>query len=523
MNRPAAGAATTPHPMATEAACRVLADGGTAAEALVAAGSVLAVVYPHMGGLGGDAVWLLADADGETTVISGIGQSAADIPQGPVPLRGPGSTLTAAASVDAWEQAFTHSLERWGGTMEWAALLAPAIAHAREGAPVSASQQYWHGQRREILHDQPGFAAIFEPGGRVPEAGTRLPQPQLARTLEILARQGASSFREGELAQRLADGLAQAGSPLRVTDLAACRARVEQPLVLRYRDGELLAPPPPSQGAALLQIMGLFERVTDGPAPPERAANIHLLAACVAQALAERDTRLGDPSTWDAPEAMAASMLDGPWLDTLAATIGGHAAKAPPSAMPQADTVWLAAADHHGHAACLSQSLYFDFGSGVVAGDTGVLWHNRGAAFSAEAASPNALAPGRRPLHTLTPAAFRREGHLALLAGTQGGNGQAQTVAQLLWRVLDLDQPPAYALSRPRFLLGPGFEDTRATLKLEADFGEALIGELARRGHPVETVAPRHRMMGEAGLLQITGAGPRAAHDPRGCGTAAPA
>ena len=517
MNRPAAGTATSPHPLATEAACRVLADGGTAAEALIAAGAVLAVVYPHMGGLGGDAVWLLADVGGETTVVSGIGQAAAALPPGPVPLRGAGAALTAAATVDAWEQAFILSRARWGGALAWSELLAPAIAHAREGAPVSDSQHYWHTRRREALRAAPGFAAVFEPDGRVPEAGTRLRQPQLAQTLETIAGEGASSFREGALARRLADGLAEAGSPLRAADLAGCRAHIEPPLVLRYRGGELLAPPPPSQGAALLQIMGLFERVTDGPAPPERAANCHLLVACVARALAERDARLGDPGDWETPAAMAAPMLDDAHLDALAARIGGHAA----SALPQADTVWLAAADHRGHAACLSQSLYFDFGSGVVVGDTGVLWHNRGAAFSTDPSSPNALAPGRRPLHTLTPAAYRRDGRLALLAGTQGDNGQAQTLAQLLWRVLDLDQAPAYALARPRFLLGPGIEDTRATLKLEADFGETLIDELARRGHPVETVSPRHRMMGEAGLLQITGAGPRAAHDPRGIGSAA--
>ncbi|MCK5768732.1 gamma-glutamyltransferase [Algiphilus sp.] len=514
-----ATAATTPHPLATEQARAVLADDGSAIEALVAAGAVLAVAYPHMCGLGGDAVWLVTEPDGATTVITGFGQAAADPGVPPVPLRGPGSALTAAGAVDSWWQAHAHSRTHWRSTRPWAALLGPAAALAREGAPVTASQHYWHTQRRDLLRTQPGFGAVFEPDGRVPDPGTPLPQPALAETLDIIARDGGRAFYEGPLADRIADGLGAAGAPLTAADLAGCRARIEQPLAMAYRGGTLLAAPPPSQGAALLQIMGLFERAADGPAPPERAGTLHVLARCVAHALADRDRVVADPdATGSSPPDMVATMLDARVLDRRAADIGGFA---PAARMPQADTVWLAATDRTGRSACLMQSLYFDFGSGVIAGDTGVLWHNRGAAFSADTDAPNALRPGRRPLHTLTPVAYRRDGRLQLLAGTQGGNGQAQTVAQLLWRVIDLGLAPSVALARPRFLLGPGFEDSRQTLKLEADFGEAVIAELERRGHPVETVPARNRMMGEAGLLQLTGAGPRAAHDPRGPGTAA--
>jgi gamma-glutamyltranspeptidase/glutathione hydrolase len=213
------GMVTSPHSLASEAGLEVLKRGGTAVEALIAVGSTLCVTYPHFTGLGGDAFWVLSDKAGNVHTISGIGQAAMQYPdyQGSIPVRGPGSMLTTAATVDTWDRAYRYSKERWGGKQDWEKLFRRSVEYAEKGFPVTPSQRFWQDFRAKDVANWPGFSNIFMPKGRLLESGELLRQPQLARTLESLARDGARGFYEGRLSQRIAAGLKHV--PQRAKDL----------------------------------------------------------------------------------------------------------------------------------------------------------------------------------------------------------------------------------------------------------------------------------------------------------------
>jgi oxamate amidohydrolase len=501
----------TPHWVASEAGEKVLKRGGNAIEALVAAGAALAVTYPHFCGLGGDAVWMVSDGDGRARSFLGIGQAAANASADrPIPLRGPQSALTTAALVDSWETLLAYSARHWGGRESLSALLADAIDIARGGFPVSPSQAFWHDFRKDEVGNWPGFAGIFAADGEQR-------QPELAATLEAIATKGAREFYEGELAHRIAAGLAEAGSPLTASDLAATRTLEVEPLRLAYRDVELLAPPPPTQGITTLGIMGVLRSLAPGEADLDSAAFYHLLVEAVKQAFLDRDA-IADPAY---AADVTARLLDPARLEAKARRVDpGHALTWPQTFQP-GDTSLLAAVDSEGRAASLLQSIYFDWGSGVVAGDTGILWQNRGAAFSTDPQSPNRLQPGKRPFYTLNPGLGLKNGRPHLVYGTQGADGQPQTLALLLSLLIDHGLDPLAALSRPRFLLGRTFSDSRDSLKIEENVGADALAGLAVLGHEVSTIAPFSPLGGQAGIIRMEPDGAIVgAHDPRSDGGA---
>lgn len=518
------GMVTSPHEQASQAGRDVLAAGGNAVEAAIAIGACLSVTYPHFCGLGGDAFLLIADAQGGVISLSGIGQAPRALPAAlagasSIPQRGPQSMLTTAGAVDALGQAFEHSKSRLGGKHSWSDLLAPAIALARDGFAQTASEHFWLRFRRDEMAQLPGVAANFLHDGALPEAGAMRRQPQLVRTLETLAERGYRDFYEGRLAAQVAQGLAQAGSPLRAADLAATRARVEEPLRVPYRGGTLVAHQPPTQGMTTLQIMGILDRFDFAGIKEGSADYYHLLVEAVKRAFIDRNRHLADPEFAEVP---AARLLSAGALDRAAATIEMQRALPWPHVFQQGDTVYIGVADAAGNAVSMLQTIYFDWGSGVMAGDTGVLWHNRGAAFSLDPAHPNRLEPGKRPFHTLNPGVYLKAGRPHMLYGTQGADGQPQTLAAILTRLIDYRLDPLTALSRPRFLLGKTFSDSSDSLKLEADADAAAIEELARRGHALSMLPAQSPLAGHPGAIvidlesrQITGA-----HDPRSDGRA---
>lgn len=514
------GLVTSPHPLATQAGLQVLARGGNAIEAALATAAVLCVVYPHFTGLGGDAFWLIGEPGGRVRAISGIGQAAQAAPAmaAPMPTRGAAAALTSAASVDSWGLAHVMSQRDWHGRFAWCDLLMPAIRHAHEGFAVSQSQQFWLGMRAGEVAQWPGFAATFLPPGHAGQAGEVLRQPALAASLTRLATHGAREFYEGALAERLAAGLAAAGSPLRLADLRQTRAREEAPLRLPYRGGELLTLAPPTQGVTTLQIMGLLERLDLAAVPEGSADYYHLLAEAIKRAFIDRDHHLADPEFAHVP---VAQLLDSTNLAAQAARIDRHRALPWPHRFQTGDTVYIAAADAQGRGVSLLQTIYFDWGSGVVVGDTGVLWHNRGAAFHPDPAHHNGLRPGKRPLHTLNPGLYLRDGRPQLLYGTQGADGQPQTLAALLTRLIDYGMDPLTALSRPRILLGRTFSDSRDSLKIEADVGDGVITALRQRGHEVTPIAAQSPLAGQPGVIHLSADGVfTGAHDPRSEGLA---
>lgn len=509
------GMVTSPDLRASQAGRDVLAAGGNAVEAVVAAGAVLAVTNPHFCGLGGDAVWLLADEEGRRDCLLGIGQAAGALPAYPdgIPMRGPMSALTSACLVDSWETALDFSRKSWGGTGMLSDLLEPAVRLAADGFPLTGSQAWWRKFRAGSAEDWPGFLPLFA----ADRAGEPFRQPQLARSFQRIQRYGAREFYEGALAADIARGLAAAGSPLRVTDLRAARTRHAEPLSLDYRGTTLLAPPPPTQGVTTLAIMGILARCDLQPLVPGGPEHLHHLVEAVKRAFLDRPG-IADP---DVVAQHTEEWLSAARLDAHAAAIEPERAMACPHRFRSGDTVFLAACDAQGRCASVLQSLYFDWGSGVVAGDTGILWQNRGAAFSTEAGDPNCLAPGKRPFYTLNPGIGLQEGRPSLLYGTQGADGQPQTLSLVLSNLLDFGLSPAQALAAPRFLLGRTFSDTRDSLKLEESAGEETIAQLSRRGHELAVIPHFSPLAGQAGVIVIGADGTmRGAHDPRSDGAA---
>jgi oxamate amidohydrolase len=511
----AGGMVTSPHPLASAAGAAMLEAGGNAIEAAVATAAVLAVTMPHFCGLGGDAVWLVADRDGRKASFLGIGAAAQTLPRydQPIPRRGPGSAITSAAAVDSWQHALDYSARHWGGHADFSALIAPAIQLAEEGYAPTASQGFWLDFRDAEIAQWPGFCAIFDHRGK---AGP-FRQPQLAESLNLLARDGARSFYEGELARRIAEGLSDAGSPLTFADLAATRTRTAEPATLDYRGLTLLAPPPPTQGISTLAILGILSRFDLENLSTDGSARYHLIVEAVKQAFLDRG-RIADG---DDIEGIIAHCLDPSRLDAKAQAIQAEKALPWPHAYRHGDTVFFGVVDGKGQSASVLQSTYFDWGSGVVVGDTGILWQNRGAAFSTDPAHPNAVAPGKRPFYTLNPGMALKDGKPHLIYGTQGADGQPQTLAVLLTGLIDHAMSPREALAQPRFLLGKTFSDSRDSLKLEASLGDTVLEEMAARGHLVAPLPALSPLFGQAGVIRVEDSGDvSGAHDPRGEGTA---
>lgn len=514
------GMVTSPHELASEAGLEVLRNGGNALEAAIAIGAVLSVTYPHFTGLGGDAFMVISDRDGNVRTLSGIGQAAANVPAygRAIPVRGPGAALTTAATVAIWDKAFDISRTQWGGQQAWSSLFSRATEYAANGFPVTPSQHFWQTFRAGELSGWEGFASVFMPNGRIPQAGERFYQPALARSLDRIATHGGREFYEGDLAGRIAAGLKQVGSPLRADDLSRTQAREEVPLRVAYRDGELLGLRPPTQGVTTLEIMGILDRFDLKSMPEGSADYYHVLVEAVKLAFIDRNRYVADPDFVDVP---VDRLLASASLDAHARSIRMDRAMPWPHVFKTGDTVYIGAADAQGNCVSMLQTVYFDWGSGVVLGDTGVLWHNRGASFSLDDSSPNVLRGGKRPFHTLNPGMYLKQGRPQLLYGTQGADGQPQTLAAVLTRLIDYGMDPLTALGRPRFLLGKTFSDSRDSLKLEQDAGASVFTALAARGHEMSALPPQSQLAGHPGAIRIGAQGQMSgAHDPRSDGRA---
>jgi gamma-glutamyltranspeptidase/glutathione hydrolase len=468
---------------------------------------------------------LVGDAQGQVQTISGIGQAANDVSgySGAIPVRGPRSALTSAGAVDALGEAHAISRSAWGGTQSWGTLLAPAIDLARDGFAISESERFWLNFRLSDAATLPDVYPDYLHAGQVPPPGFVRQQPALARTLETLAERGPRDFYDGQLANTMADGLRAAGSLLTARDLAQTHARIEPPLCMPYRGGELLAHQPPTQGITTLQIMGILERfdlgARIGGVVEGSAEHYHLMVEAVKQAFIDRNRFVADPDFANLP---VDRLLSSAHLDAQARAIQMQKALPWPHPFQQGDTVFVGAADAAGRTVSLLATVYFDWGSGVLAGESGVLWHNRGAAFSMDTAHPNVLAAGKRPFHTLNPGMYRKDGKIQLLYGTQGADGQPQTLAAVLTRLVDYQMEPMAALAAPRFLLGKTFSDSTDSLKLEDDVNPQVVAQLRQRGHAISLLPHQNPLMGHPGAIaidpsngQMTGA-----HDPRSDGLA---
>ena len=511
------GVICTPHRQASEAGLSVLDAGGTAIDAALAAGAALCVAFPHMTGLGGDAMWLLSDGR-KVDAILGLGQAGMRLPDsGTIAERGAASAATTAGALRSWSLAHRLNRERWSSRMGWSELLMPAIRLAEQGAEVSGSQVFWQHQREQLIAGAPDLQRLcYTDSGQFREEGDTLVQPELAATLRQLAHAGVDDFYDGEVAHALAKGFDALGNGLTADDLRNTRADLVKPLKIRYRQGCLYNMPPPSQGLYTLRALHALDRVDIGAMQNGGADYYHYLVEAIKQQLANRNRELCDPRY--SAENLAVQLSTAQADDDFAKIDPAHATTWKEPSHP-ADTVWFAVTDSQGRTACVIQSLFHDFGSGCFAGDTGVLWLNRAAGFNADPEHPNAWAPGKRVAHTLNPSCYLADSGDQFYFGTQGGDGQPQTQMILATQLIDYGQPIEKALYAPRFLQGRSFFGSSENLKLEASVDGAVARELAARGHDVDWLPELSPFYGQAGVIHISPDGNREAmHDPRGEG-----
>lgn len=496
------GMQVAPHHLAAQAGRDVLREGGNAVEAMVAAAAAIAVVYPHMNALGGDGFWLIHEPGKPPVAIDACGQAAGlaslDFYAGQkvIPPRGPKAALTVAGTVGGWAKALEVAAP-WGSALPLPRLLADAFRHARLGVPVTAGQTALTGQKLGGLKDAPGFADAFLVNGAPPSVGHLLRQPALADTLAALAARGLDDFYRGSVAEQMATELERVGSPLRASDLASYQAQLVTPLAVRLADATVYNLPPPTQGLAALMILGLFDRL--GVTQGEGFAHVHGLVEATKRAFRVRDRVVTDPRRLPADPQ---GFLEPGTLAALAAEIEPSRALPWPDPAAPGDTIWMGAVDAQGRAVSFIQSVYWEFGSGVVLRNTGVTWQNRGSSFSLDPRALNALEPGRKPFHTLNPSLAHFDDGRVMPYGTMGGEGQPQTQAAVFTRYARFGQSLQQAVTAPRWLLGRTWGDVSTSLKLESRFDPALVQALIAAGHQVELLSePFSDTMGHAGAL----------------------
>jgi gamma-glutamyltranspeptidase/glutathione hydrolase len=511
-------AISTPHALATQAGVEAFKDGGNAIDAALAAAGVLAVVYPHQCSAGGDLFALVDNGSGRTWSVNGSGAAPRELDpaqlrrqSSEMPDSGPDS-ITVPGVVAGWA-----TVQGLGAALPLSRLLRPALRAAAEGVPITALLAASIRARAATLLRDPGMRALFFPNGEPLATGALLRQPQLARTLELLADDGPEAFYVGLIGEQLITGLQRLGSRLTRDDFAAHRTEVDAPLRLEHKGFQLQTCPPNSQGFCLLEAIAALDAL--GVDIDPRGVDSRLLLRALLLAAGDREKHLGDPRCRPVPvaELLAPERLRK--LMNLPLLNRTNVAQAP----AHGDTVAICAADSSGFAVCLIQSVFQSFGSGLLECQTGVILHNRGRGFSLAPGAPNELLPNTRPAHTLTPLLIHRDGQLRAVVGTMGGRAQPQILAQLLPAVLDPQMKLSELLDAPRWVAGSrdiGFET--ATVAIESDAPPALDSILARENIDVARIASRSELVGHAQIVRVGSDGAlQAACDPRSDGAAA--
>jgi len=523
------GMVTSPHHLASEAGADVLRAGGSAVDAAIATAAVLAVIYPHMTGMGGDAFWLIHDpVTGKVRHLNGGGRAVAKADIGyftsrgmsEVPFRGilP-ATLTTPGAVSSWFAA--HDAY---GKLPVHRCLEAAMGYAKDGYPVGERLAGWLSLVQKDVETLPGWRSVFMPQGELPQAGSKLSNPALARTLQAVAGGGASAFYAGEVGQSLAQFAAQNGGFFTLEDLAAQQAQWGEPLSGTYRDLTLYETPAPTQGFTVLQMLKLVEPFELHKMDIRDPQRIHLMVQAKQISYHDRDRWLGDPAFADVPMGM---LLSDEYLNQRRQLIDPVRAlpwdKVPSYGSLTGDTVYIAVADDNGQAVSLIHSLYGAFGSGMVDVNTGVLLQNRSAYFSLNPAHPNALAPGKIPMHTLIASMGFKNHKLWSVMGCMGADGQPQIQFQTYSAMLDHGLDIQQAVQAPRWLSGRfALGEARDTLHVESRLGDATLTELASRGHVLNRWGAWNELAGHAHgitLDQLTGLRTGGA-DPRSDGAA---
>ncbi len=490
------GAVATNHPLATQAGFDVLRAGGNAVDASVAICFTLGVVEPMMSGIGGDGFYHIALAgSGEGICYNGTGAAPEQATveryrkEGGIPVSGPLSTSIPGTVAG---MAMMHKAH---GKLPWSKLFATAIDYARTGFAATHGYAHFADEARGILSPDPRSAKIFlDPKtGRGPDVGTLIVQEDLARTLEEIAADGAEGFYRGKLAKRLAAACQAQGVLLTERDLAGCQAERVAPISIKYRGYEVRQTPPNSTGFVMLQELKIAERFDLKSLKPGSAELLHILIEARKLAFLDRERFGTDPRHGQVP---LERLLSDAYADECAARIDRTKAAAPErfSAAAGGDTTYYCVVDAEGNAVSAIQSINSAFGSGVIAGDTGILLNNRMAYWHLEDGHANQLKPGKRVRHTMNAPLVMKDGKPWCTFGTPGADNQVQVNFQVLVAMIEHGYDPQQALEMPRWTcMQPGqaanYPHTGEDMvTLEGRFSKDTVDGLKKKGHPVKVI-----------------------------------
>jgi gamma-glutamyltranspeptidase/glutathione hydrolase len=514
----------TSHPLAAQAGLKMLMAGGNAVDAAIAAAAAMTIVEPVSNGLGSDAFCILWDG----TRLHGLNASG----------RAPAAWTPAWFAAKCGADAKTPPLRGWdsvtvpGAIAGWAALserfgklafgdlLQPAIEIAERGyaVPIVVQQKWAAAAALPELNSQPGFARAFLPHDRAPRVGELFRFADAARTLRRIAETKGEAYYRGDVAEAIARHAHDHGAALTAADLAAYAPEWVETIGTDYRGHVLHEIPPNGQGIAALIALGILRRFDLGALPADSVASQHLQIEAMKLAFADVHRYVAEPASM---EVTPAQMLDDAYLAERAKLVDPKRAQHFGAGNPaKGGTIYLTAADERGMMVSFIQSNYMGFGSGVVVPGWGVSLHNRGHGFSLDAASPNVVAPGKRPFHTIIPAFLTQDGRPRMSFGVMGANMQPQGHVQTLVRMLDHRHSPQAACDAPRWRYNAGL-----SINVEAALDPRTVEGLAALGHRIDVIEDSYQDFGAGQFIWRLGdpavEGYVAASDPRRDGLAA--
>jgi gamma-glutamyltranspeptidase/glutathione hydrolase len=480
------GIAATSQTLASQAGAMILARGGSAVDAAIAANAVLGVVEPMMNGIGGDLFAIVREPNGRLTGLNASGFAPRGLTADSLRAKGHTSIpeegisgVTVPGCVDGWAR-----LHRKYGKLTWPELFVPAIYYAREGFPVTEwIASAWQGGLAKLSADA-NARRVYLRDGAPPKVGELFRNPSLARALELIAQQGPQAFYKGDIAASLLKTSRRLQGTLDASDLAEFQSEWVEPISTDYRGWRVYELPPNSQGLAALSMLNIMERFPISSHEPNSADALHLKIEAQKLAYADLNRYVGDPRSSKIPTA---ALIAKPYAAERARLIDANKASCVVDpgkpALPSAgDTIYLATADSDGMVVSLIQSIYLSFGSGIVVDDFGFHLHNRGALFTLEKGHPNELAPRKRPFHTIIPA-YMEKGSQHVGFGIMGGLNQAQAHAQFVSNLVDHGMNIQAALEAPRFTK---LNFTGCDVKIERRVPTPVIEQLRERGHYVQ-------------------------------------
>ena len=473
------GMIATSQPLATQAGLDILKRGGNAIDAAVAAAFTLGVVEPLATGIGGDAFILYYKAcEHKLYGVNGSGRCPKNLSLDVLKQRGHlqgHECVTVPGAVDAfWEALQKH------GQCDFSEVLKPAIDYAENGFPVSEIiARQWKACREHLLKNDPATKTYLTSKGQSPEGGSIHRQVQLAQVLRAMAEGGRDAFYRGDIAKRIVAFSQATGGFFTLEDFASHTTDWVEPICTDYRNHTVVELPPNGQGITALMALNILEGFDIAKCEYGSSAYYHLLIEATKQAFADRNRYVADPDQADIP---VEGLLSKSYAKTRRREIDLHCAKdfLPGSPPSLGDTVYVSCVDSQGNVVSLINSLFHGFGSGIVAGDTGICLHNRGLGFSCDPRHPNALKPGKRPFHTIIPALILKEEKPWLCYGVMGGDMQAQGHVQVAINMIDFHMNVQQALDAPRYRFMGG-----RSVALEPNIPASVRRELGNRGHKI--------------------------------------